>query len=114
MTTYYSSRTKTQIIGYRCISDCTLNYTNFEDGEEIIIPNRCEDSNWVGTDFFDNHPFEFDIIPLEDVLEAVIDGETNYFVFPGGIDRAKEAFANISHGWDSFEEWCEMKLSIIY
>lgn len=52
-----------KIIGYRCIADCTLEYTNFEEGEEIIIPNfadECVPSNWLGTDFFSNHPHEFE------------------------------------------------------
>jgi hypothetical protein len=50
------------IIGYRCIADCTLEYTNFEMEEEIIIEDHCEDTDWKGVLFYENHPYEFEPI----------------------------------------------------
>lgn len=50
------------VIGYRCIADCTLDYTNFEYGEEIMIADHEDDSDWKGTDFYDHHPYEFEKI----------------------------------------------------
>ena len=52
------------IIGYRCISDCTLEYNNYEEGEVIEIPDPedADDGKWPGTEFFDNHPYEFEPI----------------------------------------------------
>lgn len=49
-----------KVIAYKCISDCTLDYTNFEDGEIIEIPDDDFPNDWKGTDFFDNHPYEFE------------------------------------------------------
>lgn len=58
-----TTENKQRIIGYRCIADCTLEYTNYEFGEEIMIPSSEEvPNNWPGTDFFDNHPHEFEPI----------------------------------------------------
>ncbi len=56
------SISKKQIIGYRVLVDCTLDYTNFEEGDEIIIPELGENHNWKGTDFFDTHPSIFEPI----------------------------------------------------
>lgn len=48
-------RTKNKI-GWRVLEDCTLEYTNYEAGEEILIP-CCEDcpNDWPGIDFYDSH-----------------------------------------------------------
>ena len=51
-----------QIIGYKVNQDCTLDYTNFEAGDEIIIEDWCEGSNWKGTEWYDSFPQIFEPI----------------------------------------------------
>lgn len=101
-------------VGYRCISDCVLDSTRFDDGEEIIISNNCTDSDWKGTDFFDNHPYEFEPIPVEQVFSVIGNGEEKFYVFVDGEKAARQKCINDDHSWDNFEEWCEMELTHVY
>lgn len=57
---------KKNIKGYRVNQDCTLDYTNFEQGEEIIIADHCEDNDWKGTEWYDSFPQIFE--PIEETL----------------------------------------------
>lgn len=50
---------KKKIIGYRVLEDCTLDFTNFDEDQEIIISQQENRNDWKGTDFFDKHPYEF-------------------------------------------------------
>lgn len=45
-----------RIIGYKVLENCTLEYTNFEAGDKINIERECENSDWLGTDFYDALP----------------------------------------------------------
>lgn len=56
---------KNNIIGYRVLEDCTLDCTNFEYEEEIIIADHCEDYDWKGTDWYDKYPQIFEPIYAE-------------------------------------------------
>lgn len=50
------------IIGYKVTEECTLQFHNFEYGEEIIIADHCEDHDWLGTEWYDNYPQIFEPI----------------------------------------------------
>lgn len=102
----------TQIIGYRCIADCQLDYTNFQDGDEIIISNNCQDHDWKGTDFFDRHPYEFEKIYSDQTFTVTQDDKTIHVI--GDEQEAQEKYNKSNGKWDSFYEWCEMELTHIY
>lgn len=92
-----------QIIGYRVIADCTLESTNFEIGEDIIIAEQCENYDWKGTIFFDTHPQEFAPIyendhlakALLDLIQAATNTTKDIVAFEGAeeLDAAID-FAN--------------------
>lgn len=46
---------KKKHIGYAVLADCTLDYTDFEEGQEIIFAGL-NDNEWKGTGFFDTYP----------------------------------------------------------
>lgn len=48
-----------RLIKYIVTEDCTLDYTNFEAGEEIEIPEE-PDNNWKGVEWFDKYPQIFE------------------------------------------------------
>lgn len=54
-----------KIIGYTVTEDCTLDYTNFEAGEEIMISEDECPNNWKGTEWFDHYPQIFEPIYSE-------------------------------------------------
>lgn len=101
-------------IAYRCVADCTLESTNFEYDEIIEIPRQDVPNNWLGTEFFDNHPYEFEkvflsqtfIIPSgdKDLYDIRIIGEEQDF-----LDEYKQQTK-----WKSFYEFCEMEKEIIH
>lgn len=104
---------KDSVIAYRCIEDCTLDYTNFDDGEIIEIPGGDEvPNNWKGTDFFDNHPYEFEKV-YESQSFILRDFDDNEISVVGDMDEAKKEFKK-QKKWKTFYEYCEMELPQLY
>lgn len=94
--------TKKIQIGYKVLENCTLDYTNYEADEVIIIADECGGNNWKGTEFFDSHPSIFQ--PIYDVSDllwnevgAIMNGCENFEIYPHILEELKEKFSIIAN-----------------
>jgi hypothetical protein len=55
-------QTEKALTGFKVLEDCTLDYTNFEQGEIIEIPVDDCPHDWKGIEWFEKYPFIFEPI----------------------------------------------------